>query len=304
VKSGVSPDTFWSRVASGTKRSYNSAMASSTETAVKVRKQAEKTRPRVFVSVPDDRHLDNRRKRLKRSIIAAIMSHGIEVTGFEPEQFDDTIQANLEEWTAERAGELMKRCDGALVLALGRTRVHILGNANESTSQAIGGVSLLPTVYNHLEGALAFAARIPLFILIEQGMERTGIFASGTKPVFIPSNADEGWPGSQEFQRYLATWAVQLRLWRDVFLGYCGKASECATQLRDYLEAKGFSVVDWARDFKPAGATILEEIEKSSRRCRTAVFLFTKDDEVRRNATRKASFDAIPRDNVLLEAGY
>ncbi len=94
----------------------------------------------------------------------------------------------------------MKRCDGALVLALGHLRVQILGTANESTSQAIGGVSLLPTVYNHLEGALAFAARIPLFILIEQGMDRTGIFASGTKPVFIPSNADERWPDFKSFK--------------------------------------------------------------------------------------------------------
>jgi predicted nucleotide-binding protein len=34
------------------------------------------------------------------------------------------------------------------------------------------------------------------------------------------------------------------------------------------------------------------------------VFLFTKDDELEAPAKGKASVDAIPRDNVLLEAGY
>ena len=63
-------------------------------------------------------------------------------------------------------------------------------------------------------------------------------------------------------------------------------------------------MLDWARDFRRGGATVLEEIESASRRCRCAVFLFTNDDEVEASAKGKASFDAIPRDNVLLEAGY
>jgi predicted nucleotide-binding protein len=37
---------------------------------------------------------------------------------------------------------------------------------------------------------------------------------------------------------------------------------------------------------------------------RCGVFLFTKDDEAGDAATGTASFEAIPRDNVLLEAGY
>ena len=60
--------------------------------------------------------------------------------------------------------------------------------------------------------------------------------------------------------------------------------------------------MDWARDFPKGGAIILEEIERAARRCRCAVFLFTKDDEL--NTKGNASIEAIPRDNVLLEAGY
>lgn len=77
-----------------------------------------------------------------------------------------------------------------------------------------------------------------------------------------------------------------------------------ASEIRSYLENKNFNVLDWAKDFRPAGATILEEIEKAAHRCRCGVFLFTKDDELEKNARAKASFTAVPRDNVLLEAGY
>lgn len=53
---------------------------------------------------------------------------------------------------------------------------------------------------------------------------------------------------------------------------------------------------------RAAGSTILEEIEKAAIQCRCAVFLFTRDDEIPAKTQAKANFDAIPRDNVLLEA--
>ena len=74
--------------------------------------------------------------------------------------------------------------------------------------------------------------------------------------------------------------------------------------MRIHIEELGHSVIDWTRDFTPAGVTILEEIERACNRCRCAVFLFTKDDELAEDLTGKATFDSVPRDNVLLEAGY
>lgn len=259
-----------------------------------------KTKPRVFVSVPDDRHLDDRRKALKRAILHCIAGRDIELVGFETEQFGAGLALNREIWTVERASTLMKKCDGALILALARRTVKVIAPNRGGNREVVA----LPTVYNHLEGALAVSAHLPVFILFEENMDRAGIFDSGIKPASIPDGAGDEWIDSESFLMHFNAWNLQLRDRRDVFLGYCSKANSCAIEIRDYLEANGFSVLDWSRDFKPAGATILEEIEGASRRCRCAVFLFTRDDELGKRAKAKASFEAVPRDNVLLEAGY
>jgi hypothetical protein len=259
-----------------------------------------RTKPRVFVSVPDDRHLDGRRKAIKQAIIKFIAGRDIEVVGFETEQFGAGLPANRDVWTVEKANNLIKKCDGALILALARRTVQVL----EPNSGGQGFVVALPTVYNHLEGALALSAHLPAFLIFEENMDRAGIFDSGIKPATIPASAGGEWVDTASFQIHFDAWYAELNERRDVFLGYCSKANSCAIEIRNYLEANGFSVLDWARDFKPAGATILEEIEGASKQCRCAVFLFTRDDEISKKAKAKASFEAVPRDNVLLEAGY
>jgi hypothetical protein len=162
----------------------------------------------------------------------------------------------------------------------------------------------LPTAYNHLEGALALTQHIPVLIFYEQSMDRTGIFNSGIRPTGIPAGADAKWARSNAFLSSVDAWAAAVDERRDVFLGYCSKANRLARAIRGYLEKSGYSVLDWARDFKPAGSTILDEIERAASRCRCAVFLFTQDDELDKQARGKATFTAVPRDNVLLEAGY
>ena len=204
-------------------------------------------------------------------------------------------------WT--RLDTLIRRCDGALVLALARNHVQVLQN-DSGLPYASNNVLAMPTVYNHLEGALALAQQLPLLIVQEENMDRTGIFNSGIKPAEIPVGANSAWVNSKSFTDYFDAWSHKIADRRDVFLGYCSKANSIAKNIRTHLEAQGFSVLDWARDFKPAGVTIFDEIERAARRCRCAIFLFTKDDELEANAQAKASFDAVPRDNVLLEAGY
>jgi hypothetical protein len=75
------------------------------------------SKPRVFVSVPDDRHLDDRRKGLKRAIIGFIAGQGFDLVGFEPERWGAGLSLNREVWTVEKADKLIRRCDGAVLLA-------------------------------------------------------------------------------------------------------------------------------------------------------------------------------------------
>lgn len=263
-----------------------------------------KTKPRVFVSVPDDRHLDARRKKLKQAVTGFIEKRGFELEAFEPEQLGGRRKFNRDQWTVDEADARIRACDAVLVLALAR-HVHILQSTRDGFGGDHRGIPLkLATPYNHLEGALGLAQRLPLLLVCEEGMDRTGIFDSGVKTVAIPDNAAGEWVKSRSFRDHFASWAAAVRTRRDVFLGYCSKANKVAEEIRGYLERAGFSVLDWSRDFRPAGTNILKEIERASAQCRCAVFFFTKDDELDENARGKASFKAVPRDNVLLEAGY
>jgi predicted nucleotide-binding protein len=60
------------------------------------------------------------------------------------------------------------------------------------------------------------------------------------------------------------------------------------------------TVLDWRTDFKP-GRTIMHQIEEASARCSAGIFLFTGDDQL---ADDLPSQRAVPRDNVVFEAGY
>src|SRR5262249_27686743 len=95
-------------------------------------------------------------------------------------------------------------------------------------------------------------------------------------------------------------WVERVEARYDVFFGYCSKANELARNIKAFLaNESGLRVLDWATDFRP-GRTIMEEIARATATCRCGLFLFTADDPVEGSPTKTA----IPRDNVLLEAGY
>jgi hypothetical protein len=187
---------------------------------------------------------------------------------------------------------------------LARTHVHASVDDGNGRPKIAPLATPVPTPYNHLEGALAVSLGLPLLIVAEKGMARDGIFNSGVKAVEVPSDASAAWVRSHAFRSFLPTWSKRVRDRRDVFLGYCSKGGKVASALRASVERAGFTVLDWSEHFAKAGAFILDEIERAATRCRCAVFLFTKDDELGKAATRKASAKALPRDNVLVEAGY
>lgn len=130
-----------------------------------------KTKPRIFVSVPDDRHLDGRRKRLKKAIIRFIAGQDYRMVGFEPEQFGAGLSKNLVDWTVDRADKLIRRCDGAVVLVLARNHARVVDLGGKQKRQDRSALAL-PSSYNHLEGALALAQQLPVFILFEEDMDR------------------------------------------------------------------------------------------------------------------------------------
>jgi hypothetical protein len=114
------------------------------------------------------------------------------------------------------------------------------------------------------------------------------------------ATSDVGWRPEPDFRVPFTYWRSLLAERRDTFLGYSSKSSGTAAAVKRYVESLGTSVLDWYTDFIP-GHSIIEQIGHGARRCVGGVFLFTKDDDLADHAQADL---AVPRDNVVFEAGY
>jgi predicted nucleotide-binding protein len=243
---------------------------------------------RVFISVPMNNHIDEGRRQVVQAVLQLISD-----AGFEPQRFLYSGLPASMGWNFQTVDEVMRRCVGAVIFALPR---RALIESENSKSDRI----LLPTEWNHYEGAVAITLGLPTLILAENGIVDTGIaYTGGGKPIlFKPQDADVGWLKEETFRHRFTLWLDQLKERRDVFLGYCSKARDTANAINLFLMKLGVSVLDWA-DFS-AGGNILDEIERASSVSSAAIFLFTQDDFLDEAQGDRAA----PRDNVVFEAGY
>jgi hypothetical protein len=241
---------------------------------------------RIYVSAPYHSVVDERHGDLKTAILNYLESQGME-----PQHFlESGIPAGWG-WNFAAANDVMRRCHGAVILAFPRWRFRI-GDTDYS----------MPTEYNHFEGALASAHRLPLLIVAERGLSERGIvWTGGGIPItFFPPDAGPDWLESPTFSHRFRIWQRDVTDRKDVFLGYCSKAKPVAQEIYIFLTTVlKLSVHDWAMDFH-SGGTILEEIERAEKLCTCGIFLFTADDQLESPGTDRAS----PRDNVIFETGY
>lgn len=249
-----------------------------------------KTR-RIFVSLPADEWLTDEENATKWAIVSKV-----EALGYITEVFFDprgtTSLAASQAWSAAECENVMRHCDGCVVLGFARWRLF-------QGSRPFW----LPTDFNHYEGALAYTLGLPLLVLIQEGVERRVIFDRSFKGYVgsIPNQPTIEWLSTKGFTVPFKYWIDQINERRDVFLGYCGTSSPTAAKIKSFLlDTLGLSVLDWAYDFDPA-TTILRQIEEASRRCGAGIFLFTKDDAL---SAKVGGGRAVPRDNVVFEAGF
>lgn len=243
-------------------------------------------KPRIFISCIYKLEKDSPQKRIKNEIIRRIKD-----AGFEPQIFLEEGLAENMAWGFDSVYDVMKRCDGALILGLSRWSV-----------QSNNGNSGVPTEYNHYEGALAASLKLPLLILSEEGIAERGIFYNGGGFVYtsIPLSADNNWFSNDEyFIGRFNTWKRAVSNRYQVFLGYSGAAKETANSVISFLTGRlNLRVKEYRTSFMQGG-TILEEIENACQNCQCGIFLFTADDPLVNNEQQ-----ASPRDNVIFEAGY
>jgi hypothetical protein len=246
---------------------------------------------RVYVSLPADPWLPDNLNELKWGIVEEIVK-----LGFLPEIFTNPKGkpglASAKAWNARDADQIARRCVGAAIIGMGRWRFR----------DDVGEPVELPTEFNHYEGALAHTLGLPRLVLVQKNVRRRVVFDmnfSGYVGEFA-AGADTNWLHTDEFRVPFGYWERQLKARRDVFLGYSSKSEESAKAVKEFLLTEGATVLDWKTDFI-AGRTILDQIERAAARCRGGIFLFTRDDDLARPATTDT---AVPRDNVVFEAGY
>jgi hypothetical protein len=76
-----------------------------------------------------------------------------------------------------KARQEIQSCDGAIVLAFARYEIEKATEYPGSRKQQDIGGMRLPTIWNHLEGGMAYGLDLPLLILVEKGLKRQGILS-------------------------------------------------------------------------------------------------------------------------------
>ncbi len=247
-----------------------------------------KTR-RVFVNMPADRWLSRQENELKWAMVQRIEDLGCAAEIFLDPRGTKSFCASRA-WSAADCDQIMRRCEGCALLGFPRWRFP-------------GNQYALPTDFSHYEGGLAHTLHLPLLTFAHQDVDRRGVFDRSYSGYVgtIPRNATKSWLKTKGFTVPFKYWTDALKRRRDIFLGYCSASSVAAKKVKAYLtNTVELSVLDWALDFDPA-RTIMQQIQEAAERCGAAVFLFTKDDDLAKPASKARS---VPRDNVVFEAGY
>lgn len=245
---------------------------------------------RVCVILPDDRSCSERENAFKWSIVDRIEALGLVAEIFHDPRGKESLCAPMA-WSAENADYITRRCVGAALIGLPRWRF-----------QSAQGLVQLPTEFSHFEGALAWQLGLPLLVLAQADVMRRVVFDNSFhgRVGEFPADAGPEWLATRDFTTPFTVWQREIDDRRDVFLGYCGTSTPTARAIKRFLVEQGVKVLDWQVDFPP-GQNILQQIGRAAERCSAGIFLFTRDDEL---ASSGSGHDAVPRDNVVFEAGY
>jgi hypothetical protein len=89
---------------------------------------------------------------------------------------------NENEWSHEQPlkaiKKIMKECDGAVLIAFTRTKFEKGIEIKNEKTIALDNI-MLPTTWNHIEGAIASTYNLPLLVIAENGLKSEGLIDKG-----------------------------------------------------------------------------------------------------------------------------
>ena len=90
--------------------------------------------------------------------------------------------------------ELMDRCVGTVVLALERSYFpEGMDKRGGSSEKSLANVAL-PTPWNHIEAAMSYSRRLPLLVIVQDGLKHEGLLEPGYDWYFQTIPLDEAYP--------------------------------------------------------------------------------------------------------------
>lgn len=102
--------------------------------------------------------------------------------------------------------DLMKECSGTVVIAFERIYIENGIERRGSTDAKALSKTLLPTVWNQIEAAMAYSHSHPLLVIVERGLKSEGLLEKGYDWYVQSCKLEESVLGGPEFSGVFADW--------------------------------------------------------------------------------------------------
>jgi hypothetical protein len=124
---------------------------------------------RIFTTTTRDKHLEQEGLEIKERLLERIRSEGYEPQRF----FREGLPKNMS-WSFSNVCSVMRKCCGAVVLGLPRW-----------TLQCGSETIVMPSEFNHYEGAVAHACGLPVLTIALDAIPNSAVFWRGGDEVIL-----------------------------------------------------------------------------------------------------------------------
>lgn len=106
--------------------------------------------------------------------------------------------------------KLMDNCQGVVVVALERIYIDAGTDKRGGPSAKTLMSVKIATPWNHIEAALGYARKLPLLVIVEEGLRQDGLLEKGFDWYVISIPADPAKLTTQEFNGVISAWKQKL----------------------------------------------------------------------------------------------
>lgn len=123
---------------------------------------------------------------------------------------------NENEWSHEQPlkaiNKIISECDGAVIIAFTRTAFTEGKELKKDKIIELKDI-LLPTTWNHIEGALAYSYNMPILVIAEDGLKSEGLIEKGYDWTVYWTDLNVDIVKADSFRGFLTSWknAVEKR---------------------------------------------------------------------------------------------